>query len=197
METPTIEQVHEVYTARAAKIDSLREEIAALEARQVAAEQFMLQHDPKIDLVASIYVARRSEISGLEKAQKEIKARQEDFESWFAKRLKDVGTEAFRTESGTVYTYRGESVTVGEWDTFVEQTLLLPAAEKLAPLLPDCDVVALLREAIPFYFLNKAVSKTVCLEQMGEYDEKSKSRPNPPPMGVNYVSTVKVGVRKA
>jgi hypothetical protein len=208
MGLPTVEQVAAVYAARDAAMQDLKKALAAYDEKQIAAEKYMLSANPGIDDIAAIYVARRSEAAELEKRQKEIKVRQEAFEQWFGLRLAEIGAESTKTLAGTIYKYRAESVTVAEWDTFVEQNLLAPAALAVASALAGDTAAAaaeaapfieqILRESMNFSLLNHAVNKTEVLTTcMGDFNDKTKSRPNPPPAGVNYTAVMKVGVRKS
>jgi hypothetical protein len=188
-------------------MQDLKKALAAYDEKQIAAEKYMLSANPGIDDIAAIYVARRAEAAELEKRQKEIKVRQEAFENWFGLRLAEIGAESTKTLAGTIYKYRAESVTVAEWDTFVEQNLLAPAALAIASAVAGQNddlaglatrVLAVLHDSMNLSLLNHVVNKTEVLSTcMGDFNDKTKSRPNPPPAGVNYTAVMKVGVRKS
>jgi hypothetical protein len=126
-----------------------------------------------IDQVVGKYVETRAEIkrleTELEETLKPLKILQEKRESWLLQQLGELGLKNAKTEYGTVYKARKESVTMAEWDAFVDW---VKVNDK-------------------FEFLNKAVNKTAVLEMMGE------ERDQPIPPGVNYVSIQTVNIRKS
>lgn len=201
---PTPAQVIETYLKDREKIKALkrqaREEVEKIEAFQRKREDFLLAREDMevFEFMTDLFVNGRDGKAEKEKEKQDIGLRQEAIEKWLLKMLSKVG-EGIRTSAGTVFKTTRESVTVEAWDSFLEAEILRPAAEALAGLLagaPIDQIEEILRTSAHFEFLNKAVNKTACLEQMGEKDEKTGSRPNPPPAGIKYCAISTVGVRK-
>jgi hypothetical protein len=120
------------------------------------------------DRVAEAYVKTREEIRALEAKIKELDKIQDKREEWFLAALQSQGLKNVKTEHGTAFITRKESVTVADWDTlrnWVETTG-------------------------KWEFVNKSVNKTAVLEQLG--DERTGDLPP----GVNYSSTRVVQFRK-
>lgn len=126
-----------------------------------------------IDRVVEAYVKTRQEIQALEKELEAklqpLKAMQEKREQYMLGQLNEIGAKNVKTAHGTVYTAVKESVTMGDWDSFLNWV----------------------KEGERYEFLNKAVNKTAALEEMGD------ERNHQPPPGVNYTAIRTVQVRKS
>lgn len=125
-----------------------------------------------IDTVVAAYVKTRAEISAKKKAYEEEEARlkgiQEKRENWLAAQMDATGQTAAKTDHGTCYFTRKESVTIVDWDAFL----------------------AYIVEHEAYELLEHRVAKNAALEIMG--DDRDKL----PPPGTNYVGLRAVNVRK-
>lgn len=121
-----------------------------------------------IDEVTAAYIKTRDEIASINKQIDELKDLQKRREEWMQMYLEANKLKNVKTEAGTVYTLRKESITVGDWDTFY----------------------AWVKEHKHEDFLAHSAAKTSILEYMG----KDRSEPIPP--GLNYTVVRAVGVRK-
>ena len=152
-----------------------------------------------LDTVSAAYVATREELSNLSKREKELKAVQEKREEWLCQELQKQKLKSVKTSAGTIFQTLKESVTVGEWDTFVKEAILRPAAEAMVVFMSEDlkregaveTVLDILESASKIELLNHAVSKTEVLAIMGE------ERDQPAPAGINYTAKRTVGIRKS
>ena len=213
MSAPTNTQIIEQYLSDREKIRRTRkaadEAVAAVEQFQSNRETYLLQQDDPtiVDFITDLFLNGRDGKAASEAKKKDIGLKQA--EKWLLKMLDKLKLKGIKTEFGTVYPTRKEGVSVADWDAFLEAEILRPAAEEILKrildntLVPDetCApvqiLVDVLRSAAHLEFINKGVNKTSVLERMGEKDEKTDSRPNPPPAGVNYTAIRTVGVRKS
>ena len=126
-----------------------------------------------LELVVQKYLETRNEIRKMEAELEEktasLKKLQEDREAYLYKRLQELGCKNVKTDFGTIYTARKESVTVADKDVFINW----------------------IKSNDAFSYMNIAANKTAVLEMMGE------ERENNPPPGVNYVAIATVQIRKA
>jgi len=211
---PTAESVIEKYLEDREKIKELKIkaklEVEKIEAFQRKREDFLLKMDDIsiFEFMTDLFVNGRDGKAAKEKEKQDIGLRQDLIESWLLKMLKKVG-KGIRTDAGTVYTTVKESVSVESWDAFLDAEILAPlakavfnyfseetnfAAKDVDLFVPEIERIV--RESAHFEYLNHAVNKTAVLECLGEKDEKTGARPNPPPAGVKYTAIAAVGVRK-
>ena len=126
-----------------------------------------------IELIVKKYVETRNEIAAIEAEAKEkvdeLKKYQEAREQHLFKVLSELGCKNIKTDFGTVYTARKESVTVADKEVFINWV----------------------KETDGFSYMDIRANKTSVLEAMGE------ERENNPPPGVNYVSIATVQIRKS
>lgn len=187
-----------------------KEAVEEIERFQRNREDYLLKTDDiaVFEFFTDLYVHGRDGKAEKEKEKQDIGLRQDAIEKWLLKMLSKVG-EGIRTSAGTVFKTTRESVTVESWDAFMEAEILRPAVEGFIETFAgdlfdkgyteqkiEDLVFNILRTSAHFELLNKAVNKTAALEIMGDKDEKSGSRPNPPPAGIKYVALATVGVRK-
>lgn len=121
-----------------------------------------------MDEVAAVYIKTRNDISNLTKKIEDLKALQKRREEWMLNYLAKAKLQNAKTEHGTVYQLKKESVTVSDWDTFYAW------------------VKANHREDM----ISHAAAKTVVVDYMG------KDRETPAPPGLSYVVVRTVGVKK-
>ena len=198
-----------------AKHQEDREVIKAVKQRHAAEllviEEFQAKREAALlergDMTAfayltDLYINGRDGKAETEKNKANIALDQAKIEAWLLKMLNQVG-EGIRTEFGTVYKSRKESVSVADFDMFVDNVMLKDAAAEVASYFGshgsdkiNADIIALIHNHMHLEYLNKAVNKTSILELMGD-PAKDGSRPNSPPTGINYVALQCVGVRKA
>lgn len=198
-----------------AKHQEDREVIKAMKQRHAAellvVEEFQAKREAALlergDMTAfayltDLYINGRDGKAETEKKKANIALDQAKIEAWLLKMLNQVG-EGIRTEFGTVYKSRKESVSVADFDMFVDNVMLKDAAEKVCEKLlgvvtpPQLElIIKTIHDNMHLEYLNKAVNKTSILELMGD-PAKDGSRPNSPPAGLNYVALQCVGVRKA
>ncbi len=203
-----------------AKHQEDREVIKAMKQRHAAellvVEEFQAKREAALlergDMTAfayltDLYINGRDGKAETEKKKANIALDQAKIEAWLLKMLNGVG-EGIRTEFGTVYKSRKESVSVADFDMFVDTVMLKDAAgeiaEKYAAQCDDpavrpkqiADIVALIHQHMHLEYLNKAVNKTAILESMGTRN-KDGSYEKAPPAGLNYCSIQCVGVRKS
>lgn len=189
------------------------EELRTLEEFQSKREAALMERGDIscFSFFTDLYINGRDGKAEKEKEKESIALNQSKIESWLLKMLSSVG-EGIKTEFGTVFKTRKESVTCGDFELFVNSSMLKPAAYALTDAIQkafygdgtqvrECPLsVEQIREVmfenLHLEFLNKAIAKAPVLELMGEQDPKDHSRPNPPPAGVNYVAIQTVGVRK-
>jgi len=182
------------------------EELRGIEELQKKREDALLERGDMtcFAYLTDLFVNGRDGKAEVKKKEESISLDQSRIESWLLKMLKGVG-EGIKTEFGTVYLTRKESVTCSDFEIFFNQNLLAPAVSALKTELearagielpPKEFFMLQLFEHMHLEFLTKAVRKESVLELMGE-QSKDGSRPNPPPAGVNYVAVQTVGVRKA
>ncbi len=177
-------------------------ELIELLAFQEKREQALLEGADMtaFSFLTDLFIQNRDAKSQKEKEKEEIGAKQGAIEQWLLKMLRTVG-DGIKTPAGTVYLTRKESVTVADFDTFINVNLLTPVAKTIIETFEQeavytvDDLIQIIRQTMPIELLTKGVNKTACLERMGEQD-KSGSRPNPPVAGTNYVAIQTVGVRK-
>lgn len=213
MSNPLIPKIIEKYLADREDIKALKakhaEELRVLEEFQSKREQALLDIGDMtcFAFFTDLFINGRDGKAEKEKEKVDIGLQQAKIEQWLLKMLSQVG-EGIRTEFGTVFKTRKESVSVADFDMFVEENMLKDAAvkivdelfednmtpEKTAAL--EVTILKLIKSHMHLELLNKAVNKTAILELMGDQNPKDHSRPNPPPAGVNYVAIQSVGVRK-
>lgn len=186
------------------------EELRVIEEFQSKREAALLERGDMtvFGYLTDLYVNGRDGKAEAKKTEANISMDQTKIEHWLLKMLNQVG-EGIKTEFGTVYKTRKESVTCADFDMFVDSVMLTDAVDalykSLGPALEDQlaiifgrkeDMVKVLHQHMHLEYLTKAVRKESILELMGE-PNKDGSRPNTPPAGVNYVAIQTVGVRKA
>lgn len=183
------------------------EELRVIEEFQAKREAALLERGDMtvFGYLTDLYINGRDGKSEAEKKKESIALDQTKIEHWLLKMLKDVG-EGIRTEFGTVYKTRKESVTCSDFEMFVRTTMLEDAAEAVLYLIEArggeigsfsvAEISQLIQANMHLEYLTKAVRKEAILELMGDQG-KDGSRPNTPPAGVNYVAIQCVGVRKA
>lgn len=182
-----------------AKHESELNELLAFQAKR---EQALLDDADMtaFSFLTDLFIQNRDAKSQKEKEKEEIGIKQGAIEQWLLKMLMTVG-DGIKTPLGTVYKTRKESVTVADFDTFMNVNLLTPVAKTIIETFEQeavytvDDLIRIIRQTMPIELLTKGVNKTACLERMGE-QEKDGSRKNPPPAGTNYSAILTVGVRK-
>ena len=178
-------------------------ELSELLAFQEKREQALIEGADMtaFSFLTDLFIQNRDAKSQKEKEKEEIGTKQSAIEQWLLKMLRTVG-DGIKTPAGTVYLTRRESVTVADFDTFMNVNLLTPVAKTIIETFEQeavytvDDLIQIIRQTMPIELLTKGVNKTACLERMGEADSKDGSRKNPPPAGTNYTSIQTVGVRK-
>lgn len=179
------------------------EELRTIEEFQAKREAALLEHGDMTAFayVTDLYINGRDGKAATEKAKENIALNQTKIEAWLLKMLNQVG-EGIRTSFGTVYRTRRESISVSDFDAFTQNVMLQDAAKAINDhitvkgQLTEEELVQLIHDNMHLELLNKAVNKTAILELMGD-SAKDGSRPNAPPIGINYTSIATVGVRKA
>lgn len=123
--------------------------------------------------VIKAYVDTRNEIERIMKEAEEkvkpLREFQEKREAYLATKMTEEGETSKKTQFGTCFFQRTESVRVADWDA----------------------VWAHMCKTGDFSMLQHAVTKTAVLEQMGG------KRDQPVPPGIEYTAIRKVMVRKA
>ena len=205
-----LEQIIEKHKADREVIKEMKkrhaEELRTIEEFQSKREAALLERGDMscFEYLTDLYVNGRDGKAEAEKKKESIALDQTKIEHWLLKMLKGVG-EGIKTSAGTVYLTRKESVTVSDFDLFVDSVMLKDAAEALRDKVEAStgigmfaveEFVKIIHQHMHLEFLTKAVRKEAILELMGEQG-KDGSRPNTPPAGVNYVAIQSVGVRKA
>lgn len=180
------------------------EELRTLEEFQSKREAALLERGDItcFSFFTDLYINGRDGKAEKEKEKENISLNQSKIESWLLKMLSGVG-EGIKTEFGTVFRTRKESVTCGDFELFVKENMVKPVAQAYFDAVNSGELPVTLEgwtdfimENLHLEFLNKAIAKAPVLELMGEQDPKDHSRPNPPPAGANYVALQTVGVRK-
>lgn len=186
-----------------------KEDVETIEAFQRKREDFLLGQDANnmdiFSFLVDLFINGRDGKAAKEQEKKDINLRQDAIEKWLLNML-GKHAKGIMTEHGTVYKTRKEGISVEDWGAFLNSEILRPAAEGVVGYIESeigvCDagvvsaIERILSESGHFEYLNHAVNKTACLEVMGEKDEKTEARPNPPPAGVKYTAFTTVGVRK-
>jgi len=209
MTTPTNQEIIDQYLIDRGRIKRIKEAaagaVASLETFQSNREAYLLkQDDPALfDFLTDLYINGRDGKAAAEAKKKDIGLKQNEIEAWLLKMLDKLKSKGFKTEFGTVFPTRKEGVSVEDWDAVVDSQLLLPVAEHLEDLMALAgagatveEVAAAIKSYMHLELITKGVAKTSVLEIMGDKDEKTDSRPNPPPPGVKYTAIRTVGVRK-
>ena len=188
------------------KIKALRAkheaELSELLAFQEKREQALIEGADMtaFSFLTDLFIQNRDAKSQKEKEKEEIGTKQSAIEQWLLKMLMTVG-DGIKTEFGTVYKTRKESVTIADFDVFLNANILAPVAKSIIETFEQeavytvDDLVQLIRKAMPVELLTKGVNKTAALELMGD-QAKDGSRPHSPLAGTNYVAIQTVGVRK-
>lgn len=180
------------------------EELRTLEEFQSKREAALLERGDIscFSFFTDLYINGRDGKAEKEKEKENISLNQSKIESWLLKMLSGVG-EGIKTEFGTVFKTRKESVTCGDFDLFVKENMVKPVAQAYFEAYNNGELPVTLEgwtdfimENLHLEFLNKAIAKAPVLELMGDQDPKDHSRPNPPPAGANYTAIQTVGVRK-
>lgn len=182
------------------------EELRVLEELQSKREQFLIENAgmSEFSFFVDLFINGRDGKAEKKKEEENISLNQAKIEAWLLKMLRGVG-EGIKTEFGTVYLSRKESVTCADFDMFVDSVMLKDAAAgvieafevetgEICPVTPD-HILKIIHDNMHLEMLTKAVRKESVLELMGDQN-KDGSRPNPPPPGVNYTAIQSVGVRK-
>ena len=177
------------------------EELRTIEEFQSKREAVLLERGDMtvFGYLTDLYVNGRDGKAEAKKTEANINLDQTKIEHWLLKMLNQVG-EGIKTEFGTVYKTRKESVTCSDFDMFVDNVMLKDVATVLRDkvgVLAIEEFIKIIHENMHLEFLTKAVRKEAVLELMGEQNPKDGSRPNTPPAGVNYAAIQTVGVRKA
>lgn len=124
------------------------------------------------DVVIDAYIKTREELSALKKAyeakESELKLLQEKREAWMMLQLTNSGQTSAKTPAGTCYFTTKESVTVGDWDTFMSYVLTTEQYE----------------------LLERRAAKSAVLDIMGANRDQGL------PPGLNYTALKGVNVRK-
>lgn len=206
MKPELIQKIIQKYHEDQEKIKEVRArheaELSELLAFQEKREQALLDGADMtaFSFLTDLFIQNRDAKSQKEKEKEEIGTKQGAIEQWLLKMLRTVG-DGIKTPAGTVYLTRKESVTVADFDTFMNVNLLTPVAKTIIETFEQeavytvDDLIQIIRQTMPIELLTKGANKTACLELMGEQD-KSGARPNPPPAGLNYTAIQTVGVRK-
>lgn len=121
-----------------------------------------------LDMVTDAYIKTRDQIAALNKEIDRLKEFQSKREEWMNNYLVTNKLTNAKTDHGTVYTVRKESVTVGNWDEFFKWVVDTKHED----------------------FISKAAAKKAVLEYMGE--DRATSVP-----GLNYVAIRTVGVKRS
>ena len=207
MKPELIQKIIQKHQADQEKIKALKAkheaELNELLAFQTKREQALLEGADMtaFSFLTDLFIQNRDAKSQKEKEKEEIGAKQGAIEQWLLKMLMTVG-DGIKTSFGTVYRTRKESVTVADFDVFVNTNLLTPVAKTIIETFEQeavytvDDLIQIIRSTMPLELLTKGVNKTACLERMGDADPKDGSRKNPPPAGTNYSAILTVGVRK-
>lgn len=212
MSAPTLlEQIVNKHKEDRIRIKELKakhaEELRVIEEFQSKREAALLERGDMtcFGYLTDLYVNGRDGKAEAKKTEANISLDQAKIEHWLLKMLNQIG-EGVKTEFGTVYKTRKESVTCADFDMFVDTVMLKDAAQAVIVALEEggvsfpanfeMDFVNLIHQHMHLEVLNKAVNKSAILEMMGE-KAKDGSYQNPPPAGINYVSIATVGVRKA
>lgn len=211
MSTPTLlEQIVAKHKEDRVRIKEMKakhaEELRVIEEFQSKREAALFERGDMtvFGYLTDLYVNGRDGKAEAKKTEANISIDQTKIEHWLLKMLNQIG-EGVKTEFGTVYKTRKESVTCADFDMFVDSVMLKDAAKAVAeefneihvadPTLVD-RIKIIIHNNMHLEYLTKAVRKESILELMGE-PQKDGSRPNTPPAGVNYVSFATIGVRKA
>lgn len=208
-----LEQIIDKYLADRQQIKEMKqrhaEELRTLEEFQAKREAALLERGDMtcFSFFVDLYVNGRDGKAEKKKEEENISLNQAKIEAWLLKMLNQVG-EGVRTEFGTVYKTRKESVTCQDFEGFCAHVLIPDAAKAVLDYLdPEylsenegttklSEITNLILNHMHLEMLTKAVKKEAVLELMGE-PAKDGSRPNSPPFGVNYTAIQTVGVRKA
>ena len=206
MKPELIQKVIQKYHEDQEKIKEVRArheaELSELLAFQEKREQALLEGADMtaFSFLTDLFIQNRDAKAQKEKDKEAIGAKQGAIEQWLLKMLLTVG-DGIRTEFGTVFKSRKESITVADFDTFMNVNILTPIAktvietfEQEAVYTVD-DLIQIIRQTMPLELLTKGANKTACLELMGERNGQG-ARPSPPPAGTNYSAILTVGVRK-
>lgn len=124
------------------------------------------------ETIVQAYIKTRDDIKEKEAAHKEelkaLNKLQKTREDYLHLQLVEQKLKNVKTEFGTIYKTRKESVTVKDWGAFI----------------------AWVKENDKYEFLNTAANKTAVLDAMGDEREQA------PPPGVGYNATATVNIRK-
>jgi hypothetical protein len=206
MSDPLVPTIIQKYLADREVIKEMKkrhsEELRVIEEFQAKREAALIERAgiEAFEFFTDLFVNGRDGKAEKKKEEENISLNQSKIEHWLLKMLNSVG-EGIKTSAGTVYKTRKESVTCGDFELFVSQNMLRPAAEKLyEKLLAEGalsidDLITTIHENMHLEMLTKSIRKESVLEMMGEADKKG-ARPNGPPAGANYVAVQCVGVRK-
>ena len=126
----------------------------------------------EIDTIVERYVQLRDRKAELKKAYDasvaDIDTGMEKIENYLLKTLQEMGTEAFKTASGTAYVTTKTSATIRDWDQFK---------------------VFLSEQDDPFYFLDRRANKTAVEEYTKEHSDL--------PAGINWTAIKAVNIRRS
>lgn len=193
-----------------AKYKETREEIKAVKERHTEElrqfEEFQAKRETALienagieafGFITDLYINGRDGKSEKKKEEENIALNQEKLEAWLLKILASFA-EGVKTEFGTVFKSRKESVTCADFEMYVKENMVKHAVKDLfkSGLMDnEEEMVDFLMENLHLEMLTKNIRKESCLELMGE-QAKDGSRPKSPPAGANYSSKLTVGVRK-
>lgn len=216
MTTPTFDQILTKYREDCARIRTLREQaeeaaapflekIIKLEEFQQAREAYIMD---KCDVeafgfITELYLNGRDDKATAKKKAESVGVDMKKLEAWLLSKLRKAG-KSLATEFGTVYLTRKESVGVTDFEAYCEAEIFRPMAEQIDQWVQNGndeyngveEIISVLKSSAHLEALTKAANKTFVLEAMGDADEKTGARPNPPPPGVDYKAFATVGVRK-
>lgn len=206
-----VEKIITKYKEDREKIKDLKrqqaEELQVLEEFQAKREEALLERAgvEAFSFFTDLFLNGRDGKAEAEKKKENISLNQTKIEAWLLKNLATIG-ESVKTEFGTVYKARRESVTCADFEIFVKTCMLKDAAEAIrnqieaesGEVFPFSveSLVSIILGNMHLELLTKGVRKESILEIMGDAG-KDGSRPKPPPAGVNYSAVQTVGVRKA
>jgi predicted secreted acid phosphatase len=126
----------------------------------------------EIDNIVERYVKLRDRKAELKKAYEasvaDIDQGMEKIENFLLKTLQEMGTEAFKTASGTAYVTTKTSATIKDWDEFRS---------------------FLSQQEDPYYFLDRRANKTAVEEYSKEHNEV--------PSGINWTAIKAVNIRRS
>lgn len=212
MSTLTVPIVIAKYLEDRERIKEIRkrhaEELAEIEKFQKLREDWVMAQDDieAFGFLTDIYLNGRDGKAAAEKAKTNFSVDMANVEKWLLKMLSKVGS-GIKTDFGTVFKTRKESVSVADFGAYTRVEIFRPAAERIISALTNeggevyCnytveEIMNFMESSAHLDALTKAANKTYVLDQMGEADKKTGARPNAVPAGIDYKTFSAVGVRK-